>query len=64
MIESSKAEVVLAAELFIAKLDALKTLLPHSDLLDLNEAIYESTDLFLSDAISVLEFLKTKKPTD
>ena len=53
---SVKVEVVIAAETLKTKIDLLKRL--DTNVFDeLNQSIYEMTDLYLSDAINILPVL-------
>jgi hypothetical protein len=54
MIASAKAELSQAAQTFLDKVDQLEKL---ESLTELNTAVYEGTDLCVSDATNVLYYL-------
>ena len=54
MINSAKAELAEAAQVFLSKVDALEKLHP---LTELHQAVYDRTDLNINDATNVLHFL-------
>ncbi|MBW4450761.1 MAG: hypothetical protein KME38_29030 [Spirirestis rafaelensis WJT71-NPBG6] len=54
MVNSARAEVAQSAQTLLNKIDALERLEP---LTELQQAVYDRTDLNISDATNVLHFL-------